>query len=311
MGWLGRIRQNLNRGGFTWARVAAPAALTLLLAACSSSASSSAATSGAASASSSTAATATVASAAEAAAAISFVNIVEPFDPGHPARTRSGPASCTGLSSTLAIVRCYEIKTENTDVGIDKVQSAKFARGTVAQKKAILAQDHAWLAARGPVCAVAFHTGGTIDKISVASCLLAESTARLYAVKGVTPPVAKLKSTDSLDPNDLSWYTTPQGSRIAMIDTQGDQTGGVIIAWIVIGGANGFVVNPKQFYYADRSFTDPGVVQPPNPANHRVGTAKQYQFGIDYSKLAKDPNHNKSAAGFVYAPGHPVAIWRG
>ena len=50
-----------------------------------------------------------------------------------------------------------------------------------------------------------------------------------------------------------------------MIDTQGDGTGGVIIAWVIIGGANGFLVNPAQFSYVDGSFTDPGKVQAAQP----------------------------------------------
>ena len=124
------------------------------------------------------------------------------------------------------------------------------------------------------MCAAAFNTGGTIDGISAAACLLDESTARLDAVKGITPPEAKLKCTDSTDPNQMSWYTTPEGSRIAKINTQGDQTGGAIVGWVIVGGADGFVVNPKQFYFQDGSFTDPGIVEPPNPTYHRVATGQ-------------------------------------
>jgi len=76
-----------------------------------------------------------------------------------------------------------------------------------------------------------------------------------------------------------------------------------------VGGADGFVVNPKQFYFQDGSFTDAGLVEPPNPAFHRVPTGQEYQFSIDYSTLSKDPNANKSAAGYLYAPGIPVALW--
>ncbi len=154
-----------------------------------------------------------------------------------------------------------------------------------------------------------FTTGGTIDGINVSACLLDESTARLDAVEGIAAPEATLKSTDNTDPGALSWYTTPEGSRIAELDTQGDQSGGAIIAWIIIGGADGFMVNPSQFYFSDGSFTDPGVVQPPNPAGHRVGTGQQYQFEIDYTHLSAAPTGN-SAEGFVYAPGTPVASWR-
>jgi hypothetical protein len=180
-----------------------------------------------------------------------------------------------------------------------------------AGKATILAQDKAWLAARGPVCSAAFHTGGTLDQIVIAQCILQESTARLYAVRGINPPEAKLKSTDSIDPDELSWYTTPEGSRIGEIDTQGDQTGGVIIAWIIIGGADGFVINPKQFYYQDGSFIDQGVIEPPvNPNYHRVQTGQSYSFDIDYSKLSSDPNQTKGTGGFEYVPGTPVAVWQ-
>ena len=246
---------------------------------------------------------------ASAATVSSFVSIVEPFDPGHPARAESAPARCGGQSTAIEIERCYQAKTENVDAQIDIAQSARYSSAAPAARKTILTQDSAWLAARAPVCAAAFNTGGTIDGISAAACLLDESSARLAAVKGITPPEARLKGTDSTDPNQLSWYTTPEGSRIAEISTQGDQTGGAVVAWVIVGGANGFVANPRQFYFQDGSFTDPGVPEPSTPSYYRVPAGKKFEFDIDYSKLAKDPNADKSAAGYLYAPGHPVAVW--
>jgi len=246
---------------------------------------------------------------ASAATVSSFVSIVEPFDPGHPARAESAPARCGGQSTAIEIERCYQAKTENVDAQIDVAQSARYSSAAPAARKTILTQDSAWLAARAPVCAAAFNTGGTIDGISAAACLLDESSARLAAVKGITPPDARLKGTDSTDPNQLSWYTTPEGSRIAEISTQGDQTGGAVVAWVIVGGANGFVVNPRQFYFQDGSFTDPGVPEPSTPSYYRVPAGKKFEFDIDYSKLAKDPNADKSAAGYLYAPGKPVAVW--
>ena len=238
-----------------------------------------------------------------------FAAIVEPFDPGHPAQARTAPADCGSQPSTLAIEQCYESETENTDAQIDTVQRGLYNSASSSAKSTILAQDSAWLAARGPVCQAAFNTG-TIDGISIAACLLDESTARLDAVKNIVPPEAKLKSTDSTDPNDLSWYTTPEGSRIAEIDTQGDQTGGAVISWVIIGGAQGFVINPKQFFFQDGSFTDPGIIQGANPTYHKVATGVMYQFGIDYSKLSSDPNAAQGSGGYVYVPGSPVAIWQ-
>jgi uncharacterized protein YecT (DUF1311 family) len=239
-----------------------------------------------------------------------FVPIVEPFDPGHPARSSPAPATCGGQQTTLVIEQCFEDKTENTDAAIDAAQLAHYTGGSASQRAAILAQDAAWLSARHPVCAVGFHSGGTIDGINVASCLLDESTARLDAVKGITPPEATLKSTDNPNPSALSWYTTPGGSRIAMLASQGDQFGGGIIAWSVIGGADGFVVNPRQFYFLDGSFTDQGVLPTTTAAYHRVPAGVLYGFSIDYTKLSADPDKTGTTGGFVYAPGSPAAIWK-
>jgi uncharacterized protein YecT (DUF1311 family) len=245
------------------------------------------------------------------ASAAGFISIVEPFDPGHPAMIKPAPASCGSQSSTLTMEQCYDTKTENTDAEIDAVQQAKYAAASPSGKAAILAQDQAWLNARAPVCTVAFDTGGTLDTVSIASCLLDESTSRLWAVKGLTPPVDMLKSTDNSDPDFFSWYTTPEGSRIAELSTQGDQSGtGSIIAWTIIGGADGFIINPKQFYYADGSFTDYGTIVGPNPTYHRVATGVEYVFDIDYSHLSSAPTGNPNA-GFEYVPGTPVAIWGG
>lgn len=301
----GRERARPNGSRRRWATIAARAAvltaLAGLLAACSSS--------GSAAGSATTPAATVTKSATASTDSAAFVNIVEPFDPGHPAEMKTAPASCSGASSTIAIEQCYENTTENTDVAIDAAQFAHYQSASAAGQTTILAQDSAWLAARQPVCAAAFNTGGTIDAISAAICLLAESTARLDAVKGITPPVAKLKFTDSQDPNEMSWYTTPEGSRITMTSTQGDETGGTIIAWTIIGGPDGFVVNPKQFYYQDGSFTDPGLVGPPDPTYHRVATGKEFQFGIDYSKLRDDPNKSQAGSVYLYAPGSPAAEW--
>jgi uncharacterized protein YecT (DUF1311 family) len=299
------MRRGWRANSAVLARAVVLTALAALLAACSSSGSASSAATSARPGATGTGGTATAS-----AAAASFVNIVEPFDPGHPARFETAPASCGSQATTIAIERCYQTKTENVDVQIDVAQSARYASATAAARATILAQDSSWLAARGPVCAAAFNTGGTVDGINLAACLLDESNARLGAVKGITRPEATLKGTDSTDPNQLSWYTTPEGSRIAEINTQGDQTGGAIVGWVIVGGADGFVVNPKQFYFQDGSFTDAGIVEPPNPTYHRVPPGQEYQFSIDYSTLSKDPNANKNAAGYFYAPGTPVAVWR-
>ena len=104
---------------------------------------------------------------ASAATAASFVSIVEPFDPGHPARTEPAPASCGSQPTTIAIERCYQTKAENVDSQIDVAQFARYSSAPAAERKTILAQDSAWLAARAPVCDAAFNAGGTVDGIKI------------------------------------------------------------------------------------------------------------------------------------------------
>jgi hypothetical protein len=197
------------------------------------------------------------------------------------------------------------------DASIDAVQQSAFQNGSPARRAAILADDSSWLSARQPVCVKAFAGDGQPDGVDVAHCLLDESTARLDAVKGITAPEAALKATDSINPSDFSWYTTPKGSRIAMVSTQGDSSGGAIIAWTIIGGAAGFVVNPAQFYFQDGSYINHGAAEPPSPAGHRVAPGAEYQFDIDYQHLSADPNASQGAGGYTYAPGTPVASWGG
>lgn len=282
-----------------------------VLAGCSSSSSSAGGAATQSVSASGGASAAPTAPAATTAPAVAFQPIVEPFDPGHPARAVTTPASCGSLGTTLAIEKCYENKAETYDAQIDLVQQNRYQSGSVAQQTAIGDDDTAWLEARRKVCAKAYQTGGTIDGINIAACLLDESTARLLGLRGTIPPAAVLKSTDSTSLSDVAWYTTPEGSRIGLIDTQGDSTGGVIIAWVIIGGADGFVINPAQFFFSDGAFTDKGVLQPPAAAaSYRVGPGVQYQFTVDYSRLSSDPNAAKGSGGFVYAPGNPVARWR-
>ena len=290
--WDGTVKPQLTRVAVL---MACGAGLTAVLAGCSPGSGSPGASA------SSPAATGT-----GTAAIASFVPIVEPFDPGHPARVESAPDTCGGQSTTLAIEKCYETNTENLDAEINAAQAAKYAKADAAGRAAILAEDRTWLAARGPVCDAAFTGGGTAAGISVTACLFDESKARYIAVEGIAPHEFRLKVTDSPDPGALAWYTTPEGSRIAEVSTQGDQTGGSIVNWIVIGGANGFVVNPKQFFYMDSPFTDAGVVQGADPTYHRVATGREYQFTVDYTNLTKDPGQS---GAYVYAPGDPVAEW--
>jgi hypothetical protein len=308
------MRQKCGSGGVRlakpWVLVSAAVSAVLIgtLAACGGSSSSSSSAPGSTAAPSGSTASPTAAASGGTAA---FVPIVEPFDPGHPAMTKPAPATCGGQATSQAAGQCYQARTENMDASIDAVQQPAFQNGSPARRTAILADDSSWLSARQPVCVKAFAGDGQPDAVDVAHCLLDESTARLDAVKGITAPEAALKATDSINPSDFSWYTTPKGSRIAMVSTQGDSSGGAIIAWTIIGGAAGFVVNPAQFYFQDGSYINHGMAEPPRPADHRVAPGAEYQFDIDYQHLSADPNASQGAGGYTYAPGAPVASWGG
>lgn len=307
------MRQTCGSGRVWWASTprlvsaAVSAVMIGALAACGGSGSSSSSAPGPSAAPSGSTAPSATASGGTAA----FVPIVEPFDPGHPAMTKPAPVTCGGQATSQAVEQCYQARTENMDASIDDVQQPAFQNGSPARRTAILADDSSWLSARQPLCVKAFAGDGQPDAVDVAHCLLDESAARLDAVKGITAPEAALKATDSINPSDFSWYTTPKGSRIAMVSTQGDNSGGAIIAWTIIGGAAGFVVNPAQFYFQDGSYINHGVTEPPSPAGHRVAPGAEYQFDIDYKHLSADPGANKGAGGYLYAPGTPVASWGG
>jgi uncharacterized protein YecT (DUF1311 family) len=250
--------------------------------------------------------------AARAAGAVPFEPIVEPFDPGHPARTEPNPGNCYALASTVDMEQCFDTKTENIDARIDAVQLARFDRSRAEQQIFINAQDLGWLAARLRVCEAVYHSGGSIDLINIAVCQLDESTARLYGVTGTVAPAAVLPQTDNIDLSDLAYYTTTGGARIAEIDTQGDETGGEVVAWVIIGGYQGFTVNPAQFFYKDGSFTDAGNVEPPNPYWHWVAPGAVYQFSVDYSTISHDPHASYGTGGYVFASGGRVlAAWTG
>src|SRR5580692_6925744 len=106
-------RQTRVSGGVSGSRLGRTVLLTVLagvLAGCGSSASSTA---------TGPAAKASGTGTANASSASLFTPIVEPFDPGHPARTESAPASCGGQASTIAIEQCYDTRTENVDAAID------------------------------------------------------------------------------------------------------------------------------------------------------------------------------------------------
>jgi len=231
-----------------------------------------------------------------------FGPITEPFDPGHAAVTRTGGGSCSTAQTTVAAETCLEDEAENTDVAIDSLRRAQFAAANPAAKAAIRADDALWIKGRPEICAAAYRSGGSIDGVDIASCLADVSAARLAGLKRAVPEV-HLQGTDNTDVSQLAYFTAADGTRIGLIHTQGDQTGGAVVAWVVIGGYRGYRVEPAQFLYVDGSFTDIGILQDGAAAGHQVGVGQLYQFGVDYTRLASDSGSANGTGGFEVSAG--------
>ena len=249
----------MGGGRRRYVQAVALAALIGLAAGCGSSSSSSSPGSGTSSSTTTPGSAGSTATATISAAAQPFAAIVEPFDPGHPAQVQQHPGQLrrpVDDARHRAVLRGQDRehrRRRSTPCSRPRTPAGQPPSRRPSWPRTAPGWPRAGRCAGRPSTPAAPSTGSASRR-----CLLDESTARLNAVKGITPPEAKLKATDSIDPNQLSWYTTPEGSRIAEISTQGDQTGGAIVAWVIIGGADGFVINPKQFYYSDGSFTDYG-----------------------------------------------------
>ena len=241
-----------------------------------------------------------------------FQPIREVWAGGAAATAQDATAACRGAVSTLAMETCAEARTENLDVQIDAFRERAFRSArTAGAKAAINRDDAAWLANRIPVCRAGLAgAGGTIVGVVVATCEQDVSGARLAALAGRTVATAQLTATDQVDPAATQFVTAATGTRIGAIDTQGDQTGGVVIAWVVDGGYHGAVVDPSAFTYRDGTFVDRGVVVG-HVAGHVVAPGRQYVFDIDYSRLAMDPHRRSGAGRFEYVSGgEVVAAWR-
>jgi uncharacterized protein YecT (DUF1311 family) len=247
------------------------------------------------------------------AAAPVFVPIRETFDGNRVARPLPAAATCKKATTTLQLVACNNARTENVDVQINAVRAKQFAAATTdAARRAINADGAAWLANRLTVCEVSYPAegGGTIGEVIVSGCLTNVSRARLALLQGRPVPIAHLVATDDTDPHATQYTTTGTGSLIGAIDTQGDQTGGVVIAWVVIGGYKGFTVKTGSFTYVDGAFVDKGIVAG-HPGGHHVAAGHQYVFDIDYSTLPKDPNATKGTGRFEFrSAGHLVGTWK-
>jgi uncharacterized protein YecT (DUF1311 family) len=247
-----------------------------------------------------------------------------------PAQAAAEPiVDCGTEQSTVDMLACFSQTTENLDVKINQVQLARFQGATATNRAAILDDDASWLSARVTVCGAIPQTGGSLDRVSAASCRLNLTRARLYALQGGTVPVSHLTGGNGSDSTTIDYYATPNGSLIGLIGMAQSQDTPTATAgtfdWFVIGGYQGFVVHPEDFPFVDGSVVDHGTVQADarlNPfgsssaliqpvTGYRLATTESLSFSIAYPHRGADPNAANPTGRFQYESGGVVlADWK-
>lgn len=227
-----------------------------------------------------------------------FVPIVEPFDSGHPARAQSAPPAggCSAMTSTVDIATCELDQAETTDARIDAVQRGRFDAASPAGAAAINADDRAWLAARGPICQAAYHSGGSIDQINIAGCIRAESATRLAVFTHSLP--SPVTGTANWAGNDRqpSYVTLADGTRIGV--TVSPDTSGLTVTFIVVAGYRGLALSAGQFGRVQGGQVVAGpAAGPPELAGTQLAPAGTASWAEHF------PNGQAPADQFGYASG--------
>ena len=104
-----------------------------------------------------------------------YVKIREPF---------SRPGECVDDGTTLEMTACVLEQVIDVDSTIDALQVKRFERARVSQRQSILTEYAHWLKGRTRTCAAAT-SGGSIDQITVAECLLKASQERVETLNDV------------------------------------------------------------------------------------------------------------------------------
>jgi uncharacterized protein YecT (DUF1311 family) len=103
-------------------------------------------------------------------AVLKYVKIVEPF---------GSPGPCQAVDTTIETTACFLQQVVKVDYTVDVLQRQRFEYGTSeAEQKAELRDDASWLAERTKTCSANL-SGGSIDQITEAQCLLKVSRDRV------------------------------------------------------------------------------------------------------------------------------------
>ena len=104
--------------------------------------------------------------------ALHYVKIVEPF---------STPGRCKADGNTLEMTACLLKQVQAADQRVDSLQRKRFEQADPGDRADLLADDAKWLKQRVTTCS-ANRTGGTIDQINAADCLLTAGQTRAKAL---------------------------------------------------------------------------------------------------------------------------------
>jgi uncharacterized protein YecT (DUF1311 family) len=104
---------------------------------------------------------------------LKYVKIVEPF---------GSPGKCKPAGTTIEMTACVLKQVVDVDYTVDVLQRQRFEYGiSTADRKSSLRDDANWLAKRTKTCSEQ-SSGGSIDQITAAQCLLKVSKARVASL---------------------------------------------------------------------------------------------------------------------------------
>jgi uncharacterized protein YecT (DUF1311 family) len=100
--------------------------------------------------------------------------VAEPFSP---------PGTCNSNGSTLEMTACVLEQVVDVDSSVDQLQLDRFELAPASKQAALLADDAKWSKHRSATCNATATSGGTLDQLTVAQCLLKVGQARVKALK--------------------------------------------------------------------------------------------------------------------------------
>jgi uncharacterized protein YecT (DUF1311 family) len=134
------------------------------------------AASGQASAPSSAGASAAPAPSTQAPGAQKYPPIAEPF---------SAPDDCDENGTTAQLANCVLQQVVDVDSTVNSLQQSMFERTSKSRRAGVLAEFSRWLAGRTTTCRAQAKSGGSIDQVKAAQCLLLSSQDRVETLNDV------------------------------------------------------------------------------------------------------------------------------